>query len=193
MASIEHFPMWMYKITSLPSVVIHIFVVPTSLFFVTFILLADIDGECNYSRSQVRSYFPPRWTTKWKKNLEGKVLCLYMHWAKPNEKRTECHDPLIHNTRIHTAFSRALLRHFSPWYLRVKTNTTKSHCLHKNKCSSRTPINCFASLSQQYNNLKRLCRETLSCTYVMVIYDLCFPFWPRQFLDLHVLLQMQTI
>lgn len=116
MASIEHLPMWIYRLTSLPSVLIHIPVVPTSLFFATFTLLSDTDGDCNYSRCQVRSYFPPRSTTKWNKTRRQKCYVCTCTEQNQNEKRTECHGPLIHNTRIHTAFSRALLRHFSPRY-----------------------------------------------------------------------------
>lgn len=77
----------MYKITSLPSVVIHIFVAPTLLFFVTFILLADIDGECNYSRYQVRSYFPLRSTTKWKKTWREK--CYVCTCTEQNQMKKE--------------------------------------------------------------------------------------------------------
>lgn len=118
MAAREHFPTWIYEITSLPSAIINVFVVPMLHFFILFILLVERDADWNYSRYQARSYFL-RLVSKGRKTWRGKKKCTvvqFTEWNK-NNKNNKMSWPAHSSTSL---FSRALLRHLSTWYWSAK-------------------------------------------------------------------------
>lgn len=110
-----------------------------------FIFLVDIDGDHNYLRYKVRSYFPLRSITKYRKTWGKKEKKCHVctRTEQHKNKPTKCHDLFIQNTRV---FSYSTAKAPLTLVAKRKRNTTKPCCLHKSRCTPRTTRNGFGSL-----------------------------------------------